>query len=174
MTEAFHMAWNLVKNREPVYPIGIHNNRKIVMYHGKPYYQSSGSSGSPIPSDNPLFDPTQDDQRGYKVPGGWYGFQGIDTENKFGMGEGWYAKANNHPDFSPHTRIGHSSYKTDEKGRIVMHPNIYGSSIANYVDDPNNDWMQWPEISADEVNERLTQRHGWPGVGFTDWANRNE
>ena len=162
-TTPFDQAWDLLK-RIPVYPIGVHDNKKVVMYAGKPYYQSTGSSGSPVQSDNPLFDPTQDKQRAYKVPGGWYGFQGIDTQNEWGQGGGWWAKGE-HDNLSPHTNPIHAQYRTDETGKIMIDPEIHGSAIANYVNDPNNQgWMQWDDISANEMNRRLTENHNWPGV----------
>ena len=132
MTEAFHMAWNLVKNREPVYPIGIHINRKIVMYYGKPYYQSKGESKSSF---------------GHKVKGSWQPFGGVepDVSQWIPHAEGeWYMKGQ-HPDIPRHAQ------------NVSKEESVLGQYIGLH-DHKIEDWS--PLANARQVNQALAQ-YGW-------------
>ena len=138
---AFDRAWGVAKARTPAYPIGKYDGKRVAMFGGKPYYQSSGTSG-----------------KTKKREGGWYGFAGIDPDDKFGMGRDWWIKGE-HPDISDHTRVSEGTF--DEKlGREIREMDVRGQVLGDWLDD-NSDWIKWDDIdSSKTLNERLAG-HGW-------------
>jgi hypothetical protein len=154
---AFETAWLVVKGIPwkgdwgDSHPIGTFDNKKVIMHNGRPYYQSTGTSGTP------MRDGEYAGKKAYKRENAWYGFGGIDTEDKFGMGDTWWIKGK-HPDISRHANVSAPTF--DEKTQKVMfEPNLVGQSVGNLANrNPDHEWEQLPDAAT--LNARLAER-GW-------------
>ena len=153
MSEAFATAWFVVKgipwkgDWQNAHPIGELGNKRVVLYNGVPYYQSTGSSKSMI-----------DGKPTYKRKGGWYGFGGVDTEDKFGMGDRWWIKGD-HPDIPRHANMSQKPVLDEKTGLMMIEPDLMGQSLGNLANrNPDHQWEQLPDGAT--LNARLAER-GW-------------
>ena len=154
---AFDRAWDIVKyNDGSIQPIGVLDNKRVVMYRGKPYYQSTGTSR--IKQD--------DGSTAFKRKGGWYGFGGINTENRYPtMRNDWWIKGDKtligDKNFPQHAVLHHDPV-ADETGQLFYEPDLLGSMVGHWERE-NPDLMagKWANVRDDQQMNELLEAQGW-------------
>ena len=154
---SFDRAWNIVKNNDgsTPQPIGILDGKRVVMYRGKPYYQSTGTSRIA----------QKDGSTAFKRKGGWYGFGGLDTEGRYGMGKDWWIKGRKSmagsPNFPQHAVLHHDPV-ADETGQLFYEPNLFGGMVSQWEkENPHLMAGRWANVRDSQQMNELLEEKGW-------------